>query len=104
QKEITRDVSGKLQVRLSEPEAQKVTKTSTENAEAYQLYLRGRHHLLKSTPPEIETALKYFQQAIDLDPSYTMAYVGLADGYRAPGAERFPAEALARSKAAALKA
>jgi len=104
QKEITRDVTQKLDLRLSGADVQRVTKPSTENAEAYQLYLKGRHHLLKSTPPEVETALKYFQQAIDLDPLYTMAYVGLADGYRAPGAERFPAEALARSKAAAEKA
>jgi TolB-like protein/Tfp pilus assembly protein PilF len=104
QKEITREVSQKLHVRLSGADVQRVTKTSTENAEAYQLYLKGRHHLMKSTPPEIEMSLRYFQQAIDIDPSYTMAYVGLADGYRAPGAERFPAEALLRSKAAALKA
>ena len=104
QKEITRDVSGKLQVRLSEPEAQKVTKNFTENAEAYQLYLRGRHHLLKSTPPEIDKSIDYFQQAIEIDPLYAMAYVGLADAYRAPGAERFPAEALSKSKAAAQRA
>ena len=104
QKEITREVSQKLDLRLSGADVQRVTKTSTENAEAYQLYLKGRHHLIKSTPPEIEFAIKYFQQAIDLDPGYTMAYVGLADAYRAPGAERFPAEALTKSKAAALKA
>jgi TolB-like protein/Tfp pilus assembly protein PilF len=104
QKEITRDVSGKLQVRLSDLDAQKVTKNSTENAEAYQLYLRGRHHLLKSTPPEIDKGIDYFQQAIAIDPLYAMAYVGLADAYRAPGAERIPADALSKSKAAALKA
>jgi tetratricopeptide (TPR) repeat protein len=104
QKEITREVSQKLDLRLSGADVQRVTKTSTENAEAYQLYLKGRHHLIKSTTPEIEFAIKYFQQAIDLDPGYTMAYVGLADAYRAPGAERFPAEALTKSKAAALKA
>jgi TolB-like protein/Flp pilus assembly protein TadD len=104
QKEITREVSQELHVRLSGADVQRVTKTSTENAEAYQLYLRGRHHLMKSTPPEVEMSLRYFQQAIDIDPSYTMAYVGLADGYRAPGAERFPTEALTNSKAAALKA
>ncbi|PYT00787.1 MAG: hypothetical protein DMF63_05635 [Acidobacteria bacterium] len=104
QKEITREVSQELHVRLSGADVQRVTKTSTENAEAYQLYLRGRHHLMKSTPPEIETSIKYFQQAIEIDPSYTLAYVGIADGYRAPGAERVPAEALEKSKAAALKA
>ncbi|MFL6468766.1 MAG: tetratricopeptide repeat protein [Pyrinomonadaceae bacterium] len=104
QKEITSDVSGKLQLRLTEPAAQKVTNGMTENAEAYQLYLRGRHHLVKSTPPEIDKSISYFQQAIAIDPLYTMAYVGLADAYRAPGAERFPADALSKSKAAAQKA
>ena len=104
QKEITREVSQKLHMQLSGAEVQSVTKTATENAEAYQLYLKGRYHLIKSTPPEIDLAIKYFQQAIDIDPAYTMAYVGLADAYRAPGAEKFPAEALAKSKAAALKA
>jgi TolB-like protein len=104
QKEITREVSQKLHVQLSGAEVQSVTKTSTESGEAYQLYLKGRYHLIKSTPPEIDLAIKYFQQAIDIDPSYTMAYVGLADAYRAPGAEKFPAEALEKSKAAALKA
>jgi TolB-like protein/Flp pilus assembly protein TadD len=104
QKDIAREVSRELHVRLSGPEVQRVTKTSTENVEAFQLYLKGRHHLMKSTPPEIEIGIKYFQQAIDIDPAYTMAYVGLADAYRAPGAEKFPAEALQRSKAAALKA
>jgi len=104
QKEITREVSKELNVRLSGADVQRVTKTSTENPEAYQLYLRGRHHLMKTTTPEIEISIRYFQQAIDLDPSYTLAYVGLADAYRAPVTERFPAEALAKSKAAALKA
>jgi TolB-like protein/Tfp pilus assembly protein PilF len=104
QKQITREVSQQLDLRLSGAEVQRVTKSVTENAEAYQLYLKGRHHLMKSTPPEIEAAVKYFQEAIDLDPAYAMAYVGLADAYRAPGAERFPAEALTTSKAAAQKA
>lgn len=104
QKEITREVSQKLHVQLSGAEVQRVTKPSTENAEAYQLYLKGRHHLIKATPREIDLAISYLQKAIDIDPSYTMAYVGLADAYRAPGAEKFPAEALTKSKAAALKA
>ena len=104
QKEIARDVSQKLQLRLTGADVQRATKNYTENAEAYQLYLKGRHHLVKSTAAEVETSIKYFQQAIDLDPSYALAYVGLADAYRAPVSERVPSEALSKSKAAVQKA
>jgi TolB-like protein/Flp pilus assembly protein TadD len=104
QKEITQDVSQKLQLRLSGTDVQRATKNYTNDPEAYQLYLRGRHHVLKATTQDIETGIKYFQQAIDRDPSYAMAYVGLADAYRAPGLESVPSQALSRSKAAVQKA
>ena len=97
QKEIALDVSQKLRVRLSGADEQKLAKNYTANTEAYQLYLKGRYHLLKLTPPEVQTAISYFQQAIDSDPSYALAYVGLADAYRTfglvgerPSGEYFP--------------
>jgi TolB-like protein/Tfp pilus assembly protein PilF len=104
QKEITEDVSQKLQLRLSGADVQRAAKTYTNDPEAYQLYLRGRQRLLKTTQADIEAAIKYFQQAIDKDPTYALAYVGLADAYRAPVSERLPSEALSRSKAAVQKA
>ena len=104
QREITRDVSQKLELRLSGTDVQRVTKTYTNDPEAYQLYLRGRYRILKSNQVDVEASIKYFQQAIDRDPTYAMAYVGLADAYRAPVTERLPAEALSKSKAAAQKA
>ena len=104
QKDITRDVSQKLEIRLSGADVQRVTKTYTNDPEAYQLYLRGRYRILKSNLIDVEASIKYFQQAIDRDPGYAMAYVGLADAYRAPVAERQPAEALSKAKAAAQKA
>ena len=85
QKEITEDVSQKLQLRLSGADVQRAAKTYTNDPEAYQLYLRGRQRLLKTTQADIEAAIKYFQQAIDRDPSYALAYVGLADAFRAAG-------------------
>ena len=106
QQEIARDVSSKLRLKLSGPEVQKLAKNYTENVEAYQLYLKGRYHVFKLTPPEIQTGISYFQQAIQNDPSYALAYVGLANGYRAlvlsadlPSTEVFP-----KAKAAAQKA
>lgn len=104
QKEIAQDVSQKLQVRLSRADVQRVTKNYTDDPEAYKLYLRGRHYLLKTSTSDVEASIKYFQQAIDRDPAYALAYVGLADAERAPVLERVPSEALSRSKAAVQKA
>jgi len=83
QTDIARDVSQKLRTRLSSADQQKLAKNYTANSEAYQLYLKGRFHLSKLTAPELQTAISYFQRAIDLDPNYPLAYVGLANAYRA---------------------
>lgn len=83
QGEIARDVSQKLRARLSAPEEQKVAKNYTSSSEAYQLYLRGRYHLVRLSIPELQTAIAYFQKAVELDPNYPLAYVGLATAYRA---------------------
>lgn len=106
QGELARDVSRRLRARLSGAEEQKVARNYTDNADAYQLYLKGRYHVFKLTPPEIQSAISYFQQAIDMDPNYALAYVGLASAYRAlslstdkPSTEVFP-----KAKAAAQKA
>jgi TolB-like protein/tetratricopeptide (TPR) repeat protein len=106
QGEIARDVSQKLRVRLSDPEAQKVTKDYTANAEAYQLYLKGRFHVFKLTPPEVQQGIAYLQQAIQLDPNYALAYVGISDAYRslALGGELTPTEFLPKARDAAQKA
>ena len=105
QNEIARDVSQKLRARLSGADEQKVAKTYTANAEAYQLYLKGRYHVLKLTLSEIQTGISDFQQAIAIDPSYALAYVGLADAYRsALAGDMPPTELLPKAKAAAQKA
>ncbi len=106
QNEIARDVSRKLRARLSGADEQKLTKDYTANVEAYQLYLKGRYHLVKLTPSEIQKGISYFQQAIEIDASYALAYVGLANAYRLltltgemPSTKFFP-----KAKAAAQKA
>ncbi|MEO7660687.1 MAG: tetratricopeptide repeat protein, partial [Pyrinomonadaceae bacterium] len=106
QNEIARDVSGKLRIRLSGVDEQKLAKNYTANAEAYQLYLKGRYHLLKTTRSEFQTSITYFQQAIAIDPSYALAYTGLADAYRSlsvagemPSADVMPQSKLAGQKA-----
>ena len=78
QNEIARDVSNKLQFKLSGADEQKVTKTYTENTEAYQAYLKGRYHFNKRTAEELVQANQFFQQAIDMDRNYVLAYAGVA--------------------------
>ncbi|HVF46497.1 MAG TPA: winged helix-turn-helix domain-containing protein [Pyrinomonadaceae bacterium] len=106
QEEIAKVISQKLQIRLSGEEERRLTKRYTENAKAYELYLRGRYSLAKLTPPEVQASILYFQQAIDADPTYALAYVGLADAYSAlalsvdmPATEFYP-----KAKTAAQKA
>lgn len=81
QKDITRDVSQKLRLRLSNADAGNLTKNYSENAEAYQLYLKGRYFFNKRTPADFQKSRDYFQKAIDADPTYARAYSGLADYY-----------------------
>ncbi|CAN5654240.1 hypothetical protein BH20ACI3_BH20ACI3_14640 [soil metagenome] len=106
QGEIARDVSRKLRTRLSGADEQNVTKDYTANVEAYQLYLKGRYHVFKLTPPEVNKSISYFQQAIGIDPSYALAYAGISDAYRslALAGEMLPTEFLLKAKAAAQKA
>ena len=104
QTEIAREVSRKLQKRLSGADEQRLTKRYPANPEAYQLYLKGRYYLLKSAESDLLTGISYFQKAIEIDPSYALAYVGLADAYRSPSLEIRPTEGLPKAKAAALKA
>ena len=105
QSEIARDVSTKLRARLSGEDQRMLAKNYTANTEAYQLYLLGRHHALKRTLPETQKAISYFQKAIALDPSYALAYAGLADAYfSALAADLPPNEFLPQARAAAQKA
>ena len=81
QSDIARDVSQKLRARLTGAEENRVVKNQTQNTEAYQLYLQGRYNWNKRTDPATRKAIEYFQQAIQKDPNYAMAYVGLAESY-----------------------
>ncbi len=105
QNEIVRDVSESLKSKLSGADVQKLAKNYTQNAEAYQLYLKGRFHHNKRTLKDSEKAIEYFQQAIAIDPNYALAYAGLADAYhpnlvfRMSRLERMP-----KAREAAIKA
>jgi serine/threonine protein kinase/tetratricopeptide (TPR) repeat protein len=81
EEQIANDISDGLRLRLSGEEKRRLTKDSTQNAEAYQLYLNGRFHWNKRTEEELNKAIEYFKQSIEKDANYALAYVGLADAY-----------------------
>jgi serine/threonine protein kinase/Tfp pilus assembly protein PilF len=103
QEEISKEISEKLRLKLTGEEKQRLTKRYTENAEAYQLYLKGLYYFYKATYPATLKAREYFQQAIDKDPGYALAYAGLAGTYVFISGLP-PQEAMPKAKAAAQKA
>jgi eukaryotic-like serine/threonine-protein kinase len=104
QREITRDVSQKLQTRLSNTDASNLTKNYTANSEAYQQYLRGRYFWNKRTPDSIAKSIEYFDAAIAKDSGFALAYAGLADSYVVPMNEMAPRYSMPKAKAAAMRA
>jgi serine/threonine protein kinase len=83
QEEIAWQISEALRLKLTTAQKKQLRKRSTINPEAYQAYLRGRHHWNQWTPGGFRRALDEFQRAIDLDPLYAVAYAGLGDTYGA---------------------
>ena len=81
QSEIARDVSAKLHTKLTGTDEQRVAKNYTENAEAYQLYLRGKFHWNRRTRADILKSIDYFRQAVDKDPNFALAYSGMAEAF-----------------------
>jgi len=103
---IAREVTEKLRLRLSGEEKQRLVRRDTTNSEAYQFYLRGRHYWNRRTAGGLKKAMEQFQQAVDKDPTYALAYTGLADCYAiqtayagTPSRDTIP-----KAKAAALRA
>jgi TolB-like protein len=106
QDEITTEVSNWLRLGLSGEVKKSITKRYTENPEAYKLYLQGRYYWNKRRALEIHKAIECFNQALALDASYALAYVGLADCYALleqyagmPGKETYPRAVAAASRA-----
>jgi TolB-like protein/Tfp pilus assembly protein PilF len=105
QQQIAGDLAEKLRAKLSTSEKQRVTKQGTQNPEAYELYLKGRYSWNKRTGSDVNNAISYFNQAIAKDPSYGLAYAGLADAYSVlPNFGGSPSESFPKSNAAARKA
>ena len=80
-RDIAREITNNLRPTLSGVDRSLADKQHTTNPEAYQLYLKGRFYWNKRTPPDFQKAIGFFQQAIDHDPNFALAYTGLADSY-----------------------
>src|SRR3989454_3223029 len=106
QEEIAKEVADKLHLRPTGEEQKRLTKRYPRNPEAHQLYLKGRYLWNRRTAETLKRAAEYFQQAIDKDPGYALAWAGLADCYAVYSsyAVLSPREAAPRAKEAASNA
>ena len=107
--EIAGKIAGTLQARLTGPEQRAIAAHPTENSEAHQRYLKGRYFWHKRTEEGLKKSIAYFNQAIEKDPRYALAYSGLGDSYMYMLRLGYlhglhPKEAYLRAQAAATKA
>ena len=106
QNEIVGAITREINLQLTPQEEARLASARTVNPEAYEAYLRGRVHWFRLTPRDLDTALKYFELALEKDPNYALAHVGMAQvwaGRAAVGTEP-PREVWPKAKMAALKA
>jgi len=106
QEEIADEISKTLRLSLTGDERKRLSKRPTHDAQAYQDYLRGRFYWNKRTSDGLKKGIEHFEKAIQKDPSYPLAYVGLADSYNILGyyAYAAPRDAYPKARAAALRA
>ena len=96
----------KLRVRLLGHEKKRLVKRHTENQEAHNLYLKGLYFWNRRLEGGMKMAMEYFQQAIEKDPDYALAHVGIADTHNITGFFGYlsPQETFPKAKAAAKRA
>jgi len=106
QRELARTIAKEIKIAVTPEEEARLSEARPINPEAYQLYLKGRYLWNKRRGEDLMKALEYFEQAIEKDPDYALAYAGLADLYFIlPEYISFPPkEAYSKGKEAALKA
>ena len=108
QNQISQDVTSNLRLKLTGADELKLAKKDTENSEAYQLYLKGNYEWNKHTESDVQKAIVYYQQALEKDPNYALAYAGLSGSYGVlgnvylPPNENFPKAKAYAEKALAL--
>ncbi|HYM61418.1 MAG TPA: protein kinase [Thermoanaerobaculia bacterium] len=105
QQEMSQEISDKLRRQLSGEEKKLLTRRDAENSEAFQLYLKGRYYRQRLNEPSIRKAIESYNAAIEKDPTYALAYAGLADAwYGLSNLYVAPREAMPRAREAARRA
>jgi TolB-like protein/Flp pilus assembly protein TadD/predicted Ser/Thr protein kinase len=106
EEEFATEIAKALGLELTGEEEEELAKRYTDNVEAYQLYLRGRYYWNQRSKEGFEQAIGHFNQAIDIDPGYALAYAGLADAFVLQGVYRHVSgrEALQAAEKAATSA
>jgi serine/threonine protein kinase/Tfp pilus assembly protein PilF len=106
QSEVAESVAKALSLKLLPSEKDMLAKARPVNTQAYDAYLKGQGHLEKMTPPDLETAQQYFELALEKDPDFALAHVGIAQVWvwRNQMGLALPKEAVPRATAAAQKA
>jgi TolB-like protein/Tfp pilus assembly protein PilF len=105
QDEIAKAITESLKLKLTRQDQIRLSKRYTANTEAYNLYLRGRYFWNRYDKEWVLKSIEAFEQAIEIDASYALAYTGIADAYfRLSNIHASPLEVLPKAKEAALKA
>lgn len=108
QDDLAAEIVQQLRVRLTTADRGALRTRYTDDAEAYRLYLKGRYQWNKRTVQGFHAAIDDFEQAIEADPTYALAFAGLADCHALLGAAEYgalpPRESLPRARAAATRA
>jgi TolB-like protein/Tfp pilus assembly protein PilF/tRNA A-37 threonylcarbamoyl transferase component Bud32 len=109
QRDVAQAIAAEVRVVLTPGERERLAATRRVDPAAYQSYIRGRHHWNRRTESDLRRAVDLFDDAVQREPTYALAYTGLADAYASLGfsfdvAALPPREALPKAKAAALRA
>jgi tetratricopeptide (TPR) repeat protein len=81
QKEVARAIASEINITLTQDEQKRLQATQTVNPKAQELYLIGRYHINKLTLEGARNSIQYFQQALEIDDQYALAYTGIAEAY-----------------------
>jgi TolB-like protein/DNA-binding winged helix-turn-helix (wHTH) protein len=106
QDKVAQDIAEQIRAKLTPRDLEQLGRSRHISPEAYEAYLKGRYFWSRRTPEALQKAVEYFQQAVDKDPSYALAYSGLADSHNMLGDYSYvaPGEAFPRALALAAKA
>jgi serine/threonine protein kinase/tetratricopeptide (TPR) repeat protein len=106
QASVAQAIAAEIQVKLNPQEQARLAAPRTVKPEAYEAYLRGRYYWNRRNRDAVLRSLEYFQEATRIDPTYALAYSGVADSYIVIGGNHWlpPGQAFPRARAAALEA